>query len=94
MDNLLFYLLKAQLNIYFLFWNINLFHGLCFAAIVPVSKIEIIKKSAHLNCAMGAILPRYAKALNIIVCRADTGNSLFIGGWSIGKFVVVYAAWR
>ena len=60
MNNLLFYLLKAQVNILCLFWTIYFLHGLCFATIVPISKIEIIRKGAHLNFATGAILPRYA----------------------------------
>jgi len=59
-DNLLFYLLKAQLNIHFLFWTIYFLHGLCLVTIVPISEIGIIKKGARLNFAMGAILPRYA----------------------------------
>ena len=54
------------LNIYFLFSNIYSPHGLCFATIAPISKIEIIEKGAYLNLAMDAILPRYAPAGNKI----------------------------
>jgi len=35
-------------------------HGSSFVKIVPISNIEIIRKVAHLNFAMGATLHRHA----------------------------------
>jgi len=40
---------------YFPFENIYFLHGLTFVKIVPICKIQIIRKGAHLNFAMGAI---------------------------------------
>jgi len=51
---------KTKIN--FLFKNIYFLHGLSFTKILPISKIYINKKCAHLNFDMGAILHRYATA--------------------------------
>jgi len=53
---------KGKISIHFLFRNIHLLHSLSFEKIVPISNIYIIKKGAHINFAMGAILDRYATA--------------------------------
>jgi len=63
MDNLYFICWKVKSknkNKYFPFKNIYFLHSSTFVKIVPISKIEIITKGAHLNSAMGAILHRYA----------------------------------
>jgi len=56
--------IKSKRNIHFLFWNVHLLQRLSFEKLVPTLNIQITKKGAHLNFAMGAILHRYATVDN------------------------------
>jgi len=49
------------------FQKVYLLHSLAFVKIVPTSNLQIIRKGAHLNFAMGATLHRYASGDKILI---------------------------